>query len=113
MKRLLQGAEVWRDGGFVRADVLVDGDRIAAVGLGLPAEGCEVVPLGGMKILPGLVDVHVHLREPGFTAKETIAGRRGAASWSISTRWHPTSSASRTTAAACRRRRSCAKRCAG
>ena len=37
MKRLLQGAEVWRDGGFVRADVLVDGDRIAAVGLGLPA----------------------------------------------------------------------------
>lgn len=65
MKRLLQGAEVWRDGGFVRADVLVDGDRIAAVGLGLPAEGCEVVPLGGMKILPGLVDVHVHLREPG------------------------------------------------
>ena len=32
MKRLLQGAEVWRDGGFVRADVLVDGDRIAAVG---------------------------------------------------------------------------------
>ena len=72
MKRLLQGAEVWRDGGFVRADVLVDGDRIAAVGLGLPAEGCEVVPLGGMKILPGLVDVHVHLREPGFTAKESV-----------------------------------------
>ena len=80
MKRLLQGAEVWRDGGFVRADALVDGDRIAAVGLGLPAEGCEVVPLGGMKILPGLVDVHVHLREPGFTAKETIAtGTRAAA----------------------------------
>ena len=80
MKRLLQGAEVWRDGGFVRADVLVDGDRIAAVGLGLPVEGCEVVPLGGMKILPGLVDVHVHLREPGFTAKETIAtGTRAAA----------------------------------
>lgn len=80
MKRLLQGAEVWRDGGFVRADVLVDGDRIAAVGLGLPVEGCEVVPLGGMKILPGLFDVHVHLREPGFTAKETIAtGTRAAA----------------------------------
>ena len=56
----------------MRADVLVDGDRIAAVGLGLPAEGCEVVPLGGMKILPGLVDVHVHLREPGFTAKESM-----------------------------------------
>ena len=64
----------------MRADVLVDGDRIAAVGLGLPVEGCEVVPLGGMKILPGLVDVHVHLREPGFTTKETIAsGTRAAA----------------------------------
>ena len=80
MRKLLQGAEVWHDGGFVRADVLVDGDRIAAVGLGLPVEGCEVVPLGGMKILPGLVDVHVHLREPGFTTKETIAsGTRAAA----------------------------------
>ncbi len=80
MKRLLQDAEVWNDGGFVRADVLIDGGRIAAVGAGLPADGCEVLSLRGMKILPGLVDVHVHLREPGFTSKETIAtGTRAAA----------------------------------
>lgn len=80
MKRLLQGAEVWRDGGFEPADILVDGGRIAAVGRNLPSEGCEVLSLTGMKVLPGLVDVHVHLREPGFTAKETIAtGTRAAA----------------------------------
>lgn len=78
--KLLKGAEVWRDGDFVRCDVLIDGARIAAVGTDLPEEGCEVLNLAGLKILPGLVDVHVHLREPGFTAKETIAtGTRAAA----------------------------------
>lgn len=78
--KLLKGAEIWRDGDFERCDVLIDGAHIAAVGVGLPEEGCEVLDLAGLKILPGLVDVHVHLREPGFTAKETIAtGTRAAA----------------------------------
>ena len=80
MKILLQGADVWRNGGFERADVLVDGERIAAVGRDLPSEGCRTIALRGCKVLPGLVDVHVHLREPGFTRKETIAsGTRAAA----------------------------------
>ena len=78
--KLLKGAEIWRDGDFERCDVLIDGAHIAAVGAGLPEEGCEVLDLAGLKSLPGLVDVHVHLREPGFTAKETIAtGTRAAA----------------------------------
>ena len=78
--KLLKGAEIWRDGDFERCDVLIDGAHIAAVGAGLPEEGCEVLDLAGLKILPGLVDVHVHLREPGFMAKETIAtGTRAAA----------------------------------
>ena len=78
--KLLKGAEIWRDGDFERCDALIDGAHIAAVGAGLPEEGCEVLDLAGLKILPGLVDVHVHLREPGFTAKETIAtGTRAAA----------------------------------
>jgi len=73
MKRLLRGAEVFRRGGFERADVLVDGARIEAVGPALDVSGpCEVFELAGTKIVPGLVDVHVHLREPGFPAKETI-----------------------------------------
>ena len=78
--KLLKGAEAWQNDRFVRCDLLIDDARIAAVGVDLPEENCEVINLAGLKILPGLVDVHVHLREPGFTAKETIAtGTRAAA----------------------------------
>ena len=63
-------------------DVLVEGDKIAQVGEGLSAEGAEVVDLAGKYLVPGLVDMHVHLREPGFETKgdiesETAAAARG------------------------------------
>ena len=62
-------------------DVLVDGDRIAAVGEGLEApEGAEVIDLTGKYLVPGLVDMHVHLRDPGQEYKEDIeSGTRAAA----------------------------------
>ena len=53
-------------------DVLVEGDVIAAVGEGLACEGAEVIDLTGKYLVPGLVDMHVHLREPGFEAKGDI-----------------------------------------
>ncbi len=62
------------------ADVLVSDGRIARVGVDLPAEGCEVHDLTGKVLIPGMVDIHVHLREPGFELKEDIAsGTRAAA----------------------------------
>jgi dihydroorotase len=76
MKRLLKGGRVVDpvnriDGAF---DVLIDGDRIAKVGRGLPAEGAEVIELfRGAIVCPGFIDMHVHLREPGQEHKETIA----------------------------------------
>jgi dihydroorotase len=56
------------------ADILIDGDRIAAVGPQLPADGAAVweVPRGFL-VVPGLIDMHVHLREPGQEHKETVA----------------------------------------
>jgi len=63
------------------ADVLVIDGRIAAAGRGaaLP-DGAEVVEAAGLIVAPGLVDVHVHLREPGNEDAETIAtGARAAA----------------------------------
>ena len=65
-----------RDGAF---DVLIDDGLIARVGRDLPADGVEVfdVARGGL-VVPGLIDIHVHLREPGQEHKETIA--TGAAS---------------------------------
>jgi dihydroorotase len=63
------------------ADLLVAAGRITAVGAGLSATGehTEVIDAAGKFVLPGLIDVHVHLRQPGFEYKETIAtGLRAA-----------------------------------
>jgi len=62
------------------ADVLVDDGRVAEVGPELDATGAEVVDCGGLVVCPGLVDLHVHLREPGREDAETIeTGSRAAA----------------------------------
>lgn len=61
------------------ADVFVSGGKIVAVGENLSGEG-EVVDASGKLVVPGLIDMHVHLRDPGFEAKETIeTGTRAAA----------------------------------
>jgi len=77
MKRLLRGGRLVdpinsRDGAF---DLLIDGDRIARVGRDLPVDAAtQVVDVpSGFVISPGLIDIHVHLREPGQEHKETIA----------------------------------------
>ena len=55
------------------ADVLVEGGRVVEVGPGLDGGRAEVVDCAGLVVCPGLVDLHVHLREPGHEHKETIA----------------------------------------
>ncbi|MER6790035.1 dihydroorotase [Streptomyces sp. NPDC000658] len=77
-KILIRGAKVL---GGEPQDVLIDGDTIAEVGAGLSAEGAEVVEAAGKVLLPGLVDLHTHLREPGREDSETVlTGTRAAAS---------------------------------
>ena len=62
------------------ADVLVEDGRITAVGRIGSKEGAEVIDGAGKVVAPGLIDVHVHLREPGQEHVETIAtGARAAA----------------------------------
>jgi len=61
-------------------DLLVSGGRIADAGTGLSAPGATVVDASGLLALPGLVDLHTHLREPGFEQSETVlTGTRAAA----------------------------------
>lgn len=61
-------------------DVLVVDGLVAAVGSGLAApDGAEILDAGGLLVTPGLVDIHVHFREPGQEAKETIATGSAAA----------------------------------
>ncbi len=61
-------------------DLLIEGARIVRIGRDLPAEGARVVELpSSFVVTPGLIDMHVHLREPGQEHKETIAtGLRSA-----------------------------------
>lgn len=56
-----------------KADILLEGDKIVAIGPELTADGAQVVDLTGRVVMPGFVDMHVHLREPGREDKETIA----------------------------------------
>lgn len=70
-----------------QADVLIHGGRIARIGRRLDAPGeAEVIDAGGCLVTPGLVDPHVHLREPGGEHKETIAtGTRAAVAGGFTT----------------------------
>ena len=73
MKYLLKNATVYIKGKFQKADVLVDGGIIADISYsGLNLDGIGVFDFSNTYIFPGLTDVHVHLREPGFSFKETI-----------------------------------------
>jgi len=62
------------------ADVLIEEEVIAAVGPALQGpDGAEIVDVSGLVLSPGLIDLHVHLREPGGEHKETIATGAAAA----------------------------------
>src|ERR1041385_8470403 len=62
------------------ADVLIVDGLIAGVGANLSAPNAEVFDAGGMIVAPGFIDMHVHLREPGFEHAENIeSGSRAAA----------------------------------
>jgi dihydroorotase len=68
------------------ADVLIEEGRIAAVGEKLQVSGAERFDASGLVVAPGFVDMHVHLREPGFEYAETIeTGARAAAAGGFTT----------------------------
>lgn len=53
-------------------DVLIENGKIQQIGMGLASDGCEVIDATGKYVLPGLVDAHCHLRDPGLEYKEDI-----------------------------------------
>ena len=68
------------------ADVLIEEGKIAAVGPNLAAAGAETFDASGLVVAPGFIDMHVHLREPGFEHSETIeSGSRAAAAGGFTT----------------------------
>ncbi|MBN1954735.1 MAG: dihydroorotase family protein [Anaerolineae bacterium] len=77
---LVRGGTLVTPGGTMRGDVLLEGERIAAVGAGLPRPAAaQALDADGLLVLPGLIDPHVHLREPGGTHKEDFTSGTAAA----------------------------------
>lgn len=85
---LIDNASVWCDGDFRNASILIHDNKIERIARKIPIdevprresnEDCIAINLEGKKVVPGLVDMHVHFREPGYSYKETIyAGSRAA-----------------------------------
>jgi dihydroorotase len=74
---LIKGARI---AGGEPADLHLSGGVIAAVGAGLSVPGARILDATGLIVLPGLVDLHTHLREPGADDAETVeTGTRAAA----------------------------------
>ena len=71
-KILFKNGNVFYHNKLQKLDVLIENDRIAAIAQEL-TDADEIIDLKGNLLTPGFVDIHVHLREPGFEHKETIA----------------------------------------
>ena len=74
--RVIENGEVVSGAGLLQADLLIAGEKIAAIAApgSVPLhESVERIDATGKWVLPGMIDVHVHLREPGYVHKEDIS----------------------------------------
>ncbi len=79
MMILIKNGTLVAGAGENKADLLMDGGVIKRIGQGIAAQGADVFDAAGLCVLPGLVDIHGHLREPGQEYKETIKTGTAAA----------------------------------
>lgn len=79
MTTLIQHGRCFYQGELAPVDVLVQDGQIAAIGPDLTAPTDHVIDATGQLVTPGLIDLHVHYRDPGQTTKETIATGTAAA----------------------------------
>ena len=76
---IVRGGTVVNHDGRGERDIGIRGGRIAAIGALAQASAAEIIDAKGLHVLPGLIDPHVHLRDPGDKAVETIpTGTRAA-----------------------------------
>ncbi|WP_378956649.1 dihydroorotase [Pelosinus sp. sgz500959] len=88
MKLLLKGGRIVNPAQSFDAvaDLLIEDGHVIEIGENISAEGAEIFDAEGLVVAPGLIDMHVHLREPGLEAKEDIvSGTRAAAAGGFTT----------------------------
>ena len=71
MKLLIKNGTLVLNDGAEKLDILLQDGKIAKISDNITAD-CETVDASGLHVFPGLIDMHVHLREPGFEGKEDI-----------------------------------------
>ena len=79
MDYLLKGATIYTGQKLEKADILVQGGIVSDIGNDIQCDGAFIFDFSGKYVFPGFTDVHVHLREPGFSYKETIESGSAAA----------------------------------
>ena len=88
MRLLIRGGRVIDPANHVdeQLDIFIESGKIVQLGKNLSVSGAQILDAAGLTVAPGLVDLHVHLREPGFEAKETVAtGCAAAAKGGVTT----------------------------
>lgn len=78
-KLLIKGGTAVLPEGEKVCDILVDGNKIVRIAGNVEDKAAKVIDAKGLHVFPGLIDMHVHLREPGFEYKEDIASGSAAA----------------------------------
>ena len=79
MDYTLTNARIFTENGFLDANMFISNGRIVDISTNVPSSDSTIFDLNNNYIFPGFIDVHVHLREPGFFYKETIASGTMAA----------------------------------
>jgi dihydroorotase len=80
MKTLIKNARIYQNSKLVKAELLIDGKKIAQIASKIEIKADKTIDAGGAAVFPGFIDLHAHLRDPGQTYKEDIiSGTKSAA----------------------------------
>jgi len=83
---LIKNGILYTDGEWAKADLLADGGKIIGIRRSAQDVADEVIEAAGKYVVPGLIDAHIHLRDPGYTHKEDYAtGTMAAAAGGVTT----------------------------
>ncbi len=83
---IIRNARIVTSEGLIESDISINDGKISAIGDSSGQQAPRSIDASGMLVLPGLIDPHVHFRDPGLTQKEDfLSGTRGAAAGGVTT----------------------------